>query len=275
VAEDLATLVAGARALGIALGPEQQARFVAYSELLLEWNERINLLGPAAVLALWSRHLLDALTIIAALPVALADTTMAQAVLDVGSGAGLPGIPLQIAFPAWQVTLLEATGKRATFLELAAAELGLSNLQVLQGRAEDLARDGDYREAFDLCVARAVTNAAGLVELTLPFVAIGGSVILYKSLAGLGDELQAAETARVLLGAAAPSVVPLSGDLDGRCLVRYQKLGRTPSQLPRSTGVPERHPLTQADAVRIAAEQAMAKERRAARKAQRPRRRRR
>jgi len=75
------------------------------------------------------------------------------------------------------------------------------------------------------------------------------------------------------LGAAAPSVVPLSGDLDGRCLVRYQKLGRTPSQLPRSTGVPERHPLTQADAVRIAAEQAVAKERRAARKAQRPRRR--
>ena len=108
MAEDLATLVAGARALGIALNPEQQARFVAYGDLLLEWNERINLLGPAAVQALWSRHLLDALTITAALPTALADTTRAQAVLDVGSGAGLPGIPLQIAFPAWQVTLLEA-----------------------------------------------------------------------------------------------------------------------------------------------------------------------
>lgn len=275
MAEDLATLVAGARALGIALNPEQQARFVAYGDLLLEWNERINLLGPAAVQALWSRHLLDALTITAALPTALADTTMAQAVLDVGSGAGLPGIPLQIAFPAWQVTLLEATGKRATFLELVTAELGLGNVQVLKGRAEDLAHDGDYREAFELCVARAVTNAAGLVELTLPFVAVGGSVILYKSLAGLGDELQAAETARVLLGAGAPSVVPLSGDLDGRCLVRYQKLSRTPSQLPRATGIPERRPLTQTDAARIAAEQLAARERREARKAQRPRRRRR
>ena len=116
-----------------------------------------------------------------------------------------------IAFPAWQVSLLEATGKRATFLELATAELELGNVQVLKGRAEDLAHEGDYREAFDLCVARAVTNAAGLVELTLPFVAVGGSVILYKSLAGLGDELQAAETARVLWGP-----VPIGGTAQRR-----------------------------------------------------------
>ncbi|HWE61481.1 MAG TPA: 16S rRNA (guanine(527)-N(7))-methyltransferase RsmG [Chloroflexota bacterium] len=257
-AEDLPVVTAGASALGMTLSEEQQRLFAAYAHLLLEWNERVNLLGPAAVRHLWSRHLLDALTLARVLPAGAAGDYLQ--VIDVGSGAGLPGIPLQIAFPQWQVTLLEATGKRARFLELAQRDLDLANLRVVAGRAEEVAHDRDYREAFDLCVARAVTHTPALVELTLPFVRVGGNAVLYKTLGGLSEELSAAEPARVLLGGAPPVVTPVSSGEDERYLVRYAKHSRTPASLPRQAGIPEHRPLSRVDAERIAAELAARRE---------------
>lgn len=250
-ADNLEQLVQGAAALGITLSEGQQQAFTAYARLLLAWNERMNLLGPAAVQALWSRHLLDALTLVRALPPGHDWAGEPHSLIDVGSGAGLPGIPLHILFPHWQITLLEATGKRAQFLEHARQELELTNMLVVTGRAEDVAHDADHRAAYDLCVARAVTRTPALVELTVPFVVVGGYVVLYKTLSGLSEELQAAEPARVLLGAAPPAVAPVGTSDDGLCLVRYAKQRRTPKSLPRKAGMPEHRPLTQADAARL------------------------
>lgn len=258
--EDLLGLMEGAAALGIMLDQHQQRLFTAYAHLLLQWNERINLLGPAAARHLWSRHLLDALTLVPVVPGGARTIGEERAVIDLGSGAGLPGIPLRIAFPHWQITLLEATGKRARFLELARRELGLTNLEVVAGRAEEVAHDRDHREIYDLCVARAVTHGAALVELALPFVRVGGHAILYKTLAGLSDQLAAAEPARVVLGGAPPVVTPVGSGEDGRCLVRYTKQRRTPAALPRQAGVPEHRPLSRRDAERIVAEQAAKRE---------------
>jgi 16S rRNA (guanine527-N7)-methyltransferase len=234
---------------------QQRVQLARYAGLLREWSSRFNLMGPAALQTLWSRHFLDALTLVLAVPggvQAALDTP--YTVLDVGTGAGLPGIPLQIVFPHWQVSLLESTAKKVRFLELAAGELALSHLAVLSGRAEDIAHDPEQREAYDLCVARAVTQIAGLVELTLPFVVVGGSAILYRGMATLSDELHAAEPARVVLGAATPVVFPVHGGAtDATCLLRYVKTAQTPRELPRQPGLPETRPLTAQAAARIAA----------------------
>jgi len=242
VTENFALLAAGAADLGISLDSWQAATFEAYADLLLTWNQRFNLLGPSAVSALWSRHLLDALTITLALP----ERTVGAgfACLDVGSGAGIPGIPLAIAFPEWDLTLLEVTTKKARFLEMAIDTLGLANARVVRGRAEDVAHDPDHRAAYDLCVARAVARTAALLELTLPFVSRQGDVILYKGVMSLSDELEEAESARALLGGSPPSIslVTLAGS-EGRCLVRYRKVAGTPKTLPRRPGIPEHHAL--------------------------------
>lgn len=261
--ESLESFAAGAAQMGIELNEAQRRAFASYAEGLLLWNDRINLLGPAAVRELWSRHMLDSLTLVRALPAGAAAEPLT--LVDVGSGAGFPGVPLQIAFPHWQVTLVEATGKRARFLEEAAAVLPLPNLLVVRGRSEDVAHDRDHREVYDLCAARAVTHLAGLVELTLPFVRRGGMAVLFKTLSGLSAETADAEAARVVVGAAPPEVVAIAGGEGGRCLVRYRKVSGTPPGLPRRAGVPEHSPLTREDGENIAAS-----EREAARHTVRP-----
>ncbi|HVA88830.1 MAG TPA: 16S rRNA (guanine(527)-N(7))-methyltransferase RsmG [Chloroflexota bacterium] len=256
-------LKAGARALGFALDPDGLSRFELYARLLREWSGRMNLLGPAALRELWRRHLLDAITVLPALPPDMTVDQQPRALLDVGSGGGIPGIPLAILFPHWDVTLLEATGKKARFLETAAEELGLPGLRVVSGRAEEIAHDPTYREAYDVCVARAVTHAAALLELTLPFVAIRGAAYLYKGLNGLSEEIAAAEPARVILGAAPPTVLPITAIPDtATCLVRYVKISKTPRALPRRSGLPEQRALTAADGARIREEQETARARR-------------
>jgi 16S rRNA (guanine527-N7)-methyltransferase len=247
VNENAPGLAQSAGALGIKLDAHQLEQFAAYAELLALWSQRFNLLGPSALSSLWSRHFVDALTIVRALP--LTDGVQAS-VIDVGSGAGIPGIPLRIAFPHLRMSLLEVTAKKARFLERAIHELALENTTVLHGRAEELAHDARYREAFDLCVARAVSRAAALLEVTLPFVARGGAAVLYKTRNVIGDELLAAEDARIALGAASPTVTPVD---DLRCLVRFNKIAHTPRSLPRGAGVPEMRPITSSDRATIEA----------------------
>ncbi len=235
MAESVGTLLEGSAALGIHLDEHQAATFAAYTELLLAGNRRFTQLGPRAAAAMWARHCLDALTVVLALP----GTPVEQerTCLDVGSGAGIPGIPLAIAFPCWQVTLLEGTAMKVRFLERARDHLRLANVRVVGGRARDLAHDTMHRGAYDLCVARAVARTATVLELTLPFVLLGGEVILYKGAKSLRDELDEAEAARHVLGASAPVVTSavLAGSIGG-CLVRYQKVAETAAALPRQPG---------------------------------------
>lgn len=250
------TLKAGARALGITLDDTALARFEAYERLLRIWSAQVNLLGPAALRELWRRHLLDALTLAPALPAEALSADRVSSLIDVGSGGGIPGLPLAILFPHWEITLLEATGKKARFLETVKDELALEGLSVTAGRAEEAAHLPEYREAYDFCTARAVTHAPALVELTLPFVTVGGAVFLYKGLQGLSDEIAAAEPARVILGGGPPTVLPVTAIPDAaRCLVRYVKITKTPRALPRRSGLPEQHALTAADGARIRAAQ--------------------
>ena len=161
-----ATLIGGARALNVSIDDTALARFEQYVALLREWSTRINLLGPAALRELWRRHMLDALTLAPVLPAEALVPGATFSLIDVGSGGGIPGIPLAILFPQWEVTLLEATGKKAHFLETVGRELELEGLRVTAMRAEEAAHDREHREAYDFCTARAVAHAAALVELT-------------------------------------------------------------------------------------------------------------
>jgi 16S rRNA (guanine527-N7)-methyltransferase len=256
VEDSSAMLIAGAHALNVQIDEQALARFEHYVALLREWSTRINLLGPAALRELWRRHMLDALTLPPLLPAEALVPNTTFSLIDIGSGGGIPGIPLAILFPQWEVTLLEATGKKARFLETVADELGLQGLRVIAGRAEEAAYDREHREAYDFSTARAVTHAAALVELMLPFTAIRGAAFLYKGMQGLSEEIAAAEPARVMLGGGPPTILPVTSIPDAaRCLVRYVKITKTPSALPRRSGLPEQHPLTTADGARIRAEQ--------------------
>src|SRR5207244_859992 len=160
---------------------------------------------------------------------------------DVGSGGGFPGIPLAIALPWLEVVLVEATAKKASFLHHARERLNLPNLRVLQGRAEDLAREASNRETFDLATARAVGRVATLAELLAPFLAIGGAAILMKTHAQLVDELPSAAPALAALGLESGRVVDVEiTGLSGRALVVLDKTGPTPAEYPRRAGVPGR-----------------------------------
>jgi 16S rRNA (guanine527-N7)-methyltransferase len=238
-------LAEAAAAFGLSLSVSQLDKFETYRALIEQWNRRFNLVGPSALANMWSRHFLDALTVVSALPQGASEDLH---VLDVGSGAGLPGIALRIALPHWTMSLLEVTTKKVRFLELAIRVLDLEHTAVLHGRAEEIAHDWDYREKFDLCVARAVSSTAALVEVTLPFVAPGGSAIYYKSAIALSGELNAAEDARHLLGGGAPAITTIGRSHDDlRCLVRYDKISRTPAEYPRAAGMPEMRPISAAD----------------------------
>jgi 16S rRNA (guanine527-N7)-methyltransferase len=232
-------LESGARGLGLGLTRPQLERFELYYRDLVDWNRKVNLTAITEYEDVQVRHFLDSLT--AVLAIGLPDGLKA---IDIGTGAGLPGLPLKIVFPGLRLTLLEATAKKVKFLEHIVARLALENVEIVAGRAEEFGHDPRYRERFDLVLCRAVAALPALAELGLPFSAVGGRLVAWKK-GDIGREVEEARKAVDLLGGRISRIVPVEveGLRDGRCLVVVEKLGATPPAYPRRPGVPARRPI--------------------------------
>jgi 16S rRNA (guanine527-N7)-methyltransferase len=231
----------GAREFGVELTQEQLDRFDTYYHHLIEWNARINLTAITGYDEVRVLHFLDSLSVACVLP---PERRKGAKLIDVGAGGGFPGVPLAIAFPELKVTLLEATGKKVDFLRDLARRLELDNVATVQGRAEELGHGEQYRERYDLAVARAVAAMRTLAEYTLPFVPIGGTFVAMKGV-DAGEETQAAARAIELLGGRLRELLPirLPGLDEPRYLVVVDKVAPTPARYPRRSGVPAKKPL--------------------------------
>lgn len=225
--------------LGITLTSRQKEQFDRYYELLAEWNKVMNLTGITDYDEVNLKHFTDSLTL-----VRVEDMTKISTLIDIGTGAGFPGIPIKIVFPHIKVVLLDSLNKRLKFLNTVIGELNLQSVETLHGRAEDHARNIKYREKFDLCVSRAVANLSTLSEYCLPFVKKDGTFISYKSGAS-DDEIRQAEKAVDILGGKIVKIDKfMLPDTDmGRALVQIKKVKNTPGKYPRKAGVPGKEPL--------------------------------
>jgi len=235
-------LVYGARQLGIYLTSEQVERFQRYYEELVEWNKNINLTAITDYEEVQTKHFLDSLTLVAALekePWLKEDFCL----LDVGTGAGVPGVPMKIFLPKMRLFLLESTVKKITFLKHLVDCLDLDDVSILKGRAADIAHQQNYREKFELVVSRAVGKLSTLAELTLPFCRQGGLFIAPKK-GQIEKEVNQASQAIDSLGGRLREVrkIDLEG-LESRYLIIVEKIGSTPHHYPRRTGVPAKRPL--------------------------------
>ena len=222
--------------LGIRLTDVQKRQFDRYYELLIEWNRVMNLTGITEYDEVNLKHFTDSLTI-----VRIKEMKNVSTMIDVGTGAGFPGIPIKIAFPHIKVTLLDSLNKRIKFLNQIVEELELNDVVTLHGRAEDYAKKEEYREQFDLCASRAVANLSTLSEYCLPFIKKGGCFVSYKS-ADSDEEIKMSEKALDILGGKIEKIdkFTLPGSDMGRALVMIEKVKNTPRKYPRKAGVPSK-----------------------------------
>lgn len=226
-------------AMGVSLTEEQINQFIKYYELLVEWNGFMNLTAITEYDEVMKKHFVDSLSLIK-----IYDVSKNASVIDVGTGAGFPGLALKIAYPNLQITLLDSLNKRINFLNEVITQLGLTGVETVHGRAEDFAKPGKLRGQFDLCVSRAVANMSTLSEYCLPFVKVGGEFISYKS-EKINEEMAGAKNAIALLGGKPDrSEEFMLPDSDiYRNLVVIKKVKDTPKKFPRKAGLPSKEPL--------------------------------
>lgn len=240
---DLTSFEKGLEQLSITLSGEQKQQFLTYYEYLVEKNKVMNLTAITEYEEVITKHFLDSLAVVKTScfkPEKLAGKRL----IDIGTGAGFPGIPLKIAFPELDILLLDSLNKRINFLNEVTEMLGLTNINTVHGRAEDYAKQKGYRESFDFCVSRAVANLSTLSEYCIPFVKQGGCFISYKS-GSVDQELIQAEKAVKILGGQREEVVRFSladTDMD-RSFVVIRKVKPTPKKYPRKAGLPSKEPL--------------------------------
>lgn len=229
----------GLQQLHIALSEKQMEQFLQYYELLVEKNKVMNLTAITEFDEVVEKHFLDSVSLTKQLYL-----HQPLKVLDLGTGAGFPGIPLKIVFPELEITLMDSLNKRVLFLQDVISSLQLENIEAVHGRAEEAARNKKYRESFDLCVSRAVANISTLSEYCLPFVKIGGSFISYKS-STIEDELEDGKKGIAILGGKVKDVYKFTlpdSELQ-RSFVIIEKEKKTPKAYPRKAGTPSKEPL--------------------------------
>lgn len=227
------------RMLNVTLSQRQLNQFLKYFEMLVEWNQVMNLTAITEYEDVMKKHFVDSISLIKAY-----DLNKASTLIDVGTGAGFPGLALKIAFPQLKITLLDSLNKRIQFLNEVIRELAINGVETVHGRAEDFARSGRLRESFDLCVSRAVANLSILSEYCLPFVKVGGQFISYKS-EKVAKESESAGAAIEILGGRINSQVEFKlPDSDiYRNLYIIDKIKQTPKKFPRKAGLPGKEPL--------------------------------
>ena len=222
----------------IDVSEKQCKKFFEYMKLLIEWNEKINLTAIVEPGQVITKHFLDLLTILNYIG------TKQQKIIDVGTGAGFPGIPIKIMDDLSEITLLDSLNKRIIFLQEVINKNNLKNIRAIHGRAEDFGQDKLYREKYDVCVARAVAPMNILVEYLLPFARVNGICICMKG-ANIEEELEEAKKAINLLGGKIEKVESfgLSGSEDRRNIIIIRKISKTPKQYPRKAGTAKKYPI--------------------------------
>lgn len=229
----------GLQQLHIELSEKQMEQFLQYYEMLVEKNKVMNLTAITEFDEVVEKHFLDSVSLTKQM-----NLHQPLKVLDLGTGAGFPGIPLKIVFPELEITLMDSLNKRVLFLQDVISSLQLQDIEAVHGRAEEAARNKKYREGFDLCVSRAVANISTLSEYCLPFVKIGGSFISYKS-STIEDELEDGKKGIAILGGKVKDVYKFTlpdSELQ-RSFVVIQKEKKTPKAYPRKAGTPSKDPL--------------------------------
>lgn len=225
--------------LEVELTEHQLEQFKTYYEMLIEKNKVMNLTAITEKDEVIDKHFIDSISLNKAV-----DTTKPLKILDLGTGAGFPGIPLKIAYPNLKITLLDSLNKRIKFLQEVIEELGLQEIEGIHGRAEDFAKQPAYREQYDLCVSRAVANLATLSEYCLPYVKEGGCFISYKS-GAVEEEVNQSKKAIAELGGRIKEVIAFTlpkTDIE-RTFVVIEKVKKTPKKYPRKAGLPSKEPL--------------------------------
>lgn len=225
--------------IDLRITPAQLAAFEKYENLLLEWNTRFNLTAIRAPQEVRTKHFLDSLTCL----IAFRDTPT-ERVIDIGTGAGFPGLPLKIVCPKMKLTLVESVGKKADFCRQVVETLQLEGVKVLQDRAEVLGQSNGHRERYDWALGRAVAIMPILAEYLLPLVKVGGRMLAMKGESGPA-EAHSAENSMRVLGGHLHQLIPvtLPGVADDRYLIVVDKIAGTPKGYPRRVGVPAKQPL--------------------------------
>ena len=233
-------LAQNAQALfNIHLTSRQMMALVTYEKELLEWNQKFNLTAIRDAESIRTKHFLDSFSCVLAWK-----TSLPNQLIDVGTGAGFPGIPLKILYPNLKLTLVESVGKKAMFCQHVVRVLGLEQVEVIQTRAEDLGQNPQHREKYDWAIARAVANLHVLSEYLIPLVRLGGGMLAQKGESGPA-EAQSAEEAMKLLGGKFKQLIPvhLPSVAEDRYLVVVEKVAATPPKYPRKPGIPMKQPL--------------------------------